>query len=53
MEVKVVIDGKEIKMVPKGRYQGFEKFTAPKKISGLKATVFIRPDWTPGVSSTS
>lgn len=47
MEVKVVIDGKEIELVPKGQHQGYEKFMAPKGISGLVATVHVRPDWDP------
>jgi len=45
MEVKIVIDGEEIKLVPKGQYQGCEKFTGPKEISGLVATVFVRLNW--------
>jgi len=45
MEVKVVIDGIEIKLLPRGVYQGFEKFVAPKEVSGAKATVFVRLGW--------
>jgi len=51
MKVKVVIDGKEIELVPRGQHQGHEKFTNPKGISGLVATVYVRPDWTPGTPS--
>jgi len=45
MKVKVVIDGKEIELVPRGQHQGHEKFTNPKGISGLVATVFVRLNW--------
>jgi len=45
MEVKVAIDGKEVELVPRGLYQGFLRFTAPKEIRGLVASVFVRPDW--------
>ena len=47
MKVKVVIDANEIELIHKGQHQGYEKFTAPKEISGLVVTVFIEPNWDP------
>jgi len=47
VEVKVVINGKEVKLVSKGQYLGFEKFTGSKEIAGLVALVYVRPDWDP------
>lgn len=45
MEVDVVIDGIKIELLPRGLNQGFQKFVAPKQISGVVANVFLRPDW--------
>ena len=43
-EVKVIIDGTEIELVPRGLEQGFERYTT-HKINGIRATVFIKPGW--------
>ena len=47
MNIKVIVDGEEIELAHRGQHQGYEKFTAPKEISGLIATVLVRPDWDP------
>ena len=47
MNIKLVIDGKEIQLAHRGQHQGYERFTAPKEISGLVATVLVRPNWSP------
>lgn len=47
MNVKVVIDANEIELVYKGQHLGYEKFTAPKEISGLVVTAFVEPNWNP------
>ncbi len=47
IDVKLVIGGKEIKLVARGRYQGYDKFTAPREMSGIVVSVFLKPDWRP------
>jgi len=46
MEVKVIIDRKELKLIPVGQYQGYVKFISPKEVSYFKATVFVKGDLT-------
>ena len=50
MEVKLVIDGKEVQLVPNGQSKNYDKFKEPDSKSGerpLIASVYVKPGWKP------
>ena len=48
MKIKLVIDGKEIELVPNGNSKNYLKFKEPEAGNGDKpliVSVYVRPGW--------